>query len=312
VTGADPGPAPAPDAAPPPVVAGLTSLVIVAADSGPALAAAVASGLAQDAAVELIVVDNASSDGAVEDVAARSRGEARLRIVRNAANLGFGAGCNRGARQAHGDALLFVNPDCELPADAVARLRSAAGAATGVLGARIVAADGRVEPASRRRDPLLRRAAMAMSGLAVLERRWPAFAGVDLPEAEQAVEVEPVDAVSGALLYVPRRVFDAVGGFDEGYFLHAEDLDLCRRVRDAGFAVACVNGLRVVHGKGGSSRHRPLFVARHKHRGMWRWFVKFDPAARNPALRGVVRAALCLHFAALAPLLAWRQWRAQR
>jgi hypothetical protein len=53
-----------------------------------------------------------------------------------------------------------------------------------------------------------------------------------------------------------------------------------------------------------------LFVARHKHRGMWRWFAKFDPAARNPLLRAVVWAGLWLHFVAQAPFLAWRQWRA--
>jgi hypothetical protein len=109
---------------------------------------------------------------------------------------------------------------------------------------------------------------------------------------------------------LPRAVFDRVGGFDEGYFLHAEDLDLCRRVRDGGMRVACVNAIKVMHGKGGSSRHRPLFVARHKHRGLWRWFVKFDPAARNPLLRTAVWIGLWSHFAALLPINAWRQARA--
>jgi len=111
-------------------------------------------------------------------------------------------------------------------------------------------------------------------------------------------------------MFLPRAAFDRVGGFDEGYFLHAEDLDLCRRVRDGGMRVACVNTIQVLHGKGGSSRHRPLFVARHKHRGMWRWFVKFDPAARNPLIRSVVWIGLWLHFAALLPINAWRQARA--
>jgi GT2 family glycosyltransferase len=76
--------------------------------------------------------------------------------------------------------------------------------------------------------------------------------------------------------------------------------------------VACVNTIKVMHGKGGSSRHRPLFVARHKHRGMWRWFVKFDPAARNPLLRAAVWVGLWLHFTALMPINAWRQATAQR
>jgi GT2 family glycosyltransferase len=149
---------------------------------------------------------------------------------------------------------------------------------------------------------------MTLTGLARFESRSPLFAGVTLPPPGHGLE--PVDAVSGALMLVPRAVFDQIGGFDEGYFLHAEDFDLCRRVRDSGFRVACDNSITVKHGKGGSSRHRPLFVARHKHRGMWRWFTKFDPAARNPLLRAVVWAGLWLHFVAQAPFLAWRQWRA--
>ena len=291
---------------------GLTSVIVVCADSGTGPAECVGKVLASAVPVEVIVVDNASTDGCVETVASRFAGDARVRIVRNASNLGFGAGCNRGAALATGDALVFLNPDCVLAQDVLKRLREASASAAGVLGAEIVDAAGVPEPASRRRDPLLRRALMTLSGLARFERRWPALTGIDLPPGSNSPPVENVDAVSGALMYLPRTAFERVGGFDEGYFLHAEDLDLCRRVRDAGLRVACVNTIRVEHGKGGSSRHRPLFVSWHKHRGMWRWFVKFDPAARNPLLRGVVCVGLWLHFTVRAPFDAWRQLRAAR
>ena len=290
--------------------AGLTSVVIVAADSGAGLLGCVAAVRASAATIEVIVVDHASSDAAVDAVVSRFAGDSRLRVVRNASNLGFGGGCNRGAAVAAGDALLFLNPDCMIAADVIGALRPKLAGGIGLLGAAIVDAHGTPEPASRRRDPTLRRSLMTMTGLSRLERRSRVFAGVALPPPP-AAEVEVVDAVSGAVMLVSRTVFEQVGGFDEGYFLHAEDFDLCRRVRDAGYAVACVNSIAVVHGKGGSSRHRPLFVARHKHRGMWRWFAKFDPAARNPLLRGVVWSGLWLHFAAQAPFLAWRQWRGQ-
>jgi len=294
----------------PAVQDGLTSVIIVAADSGAGPAECVARVLDSAASAEVIIVDNASADGCVDAVESRWARDARVRIVRNGRNLGFGTGCNRGAAIATGDALLFLNPDCAVAPDTLARLRAAAEPATGMLGVDIVDAEGLSEPASRRRDPLLRRAIMALSGLARFERRWPALAGVVLPPASNRPPVEDVDAVSGALMYVPRAVFERIGGFDESYFLHAEDLDLCRRVRDAGLRVTCVNGIKVLHGKGGSSRHRPLFVARHKHRGMWRWFVKFDPAARNPLLRATVWLGLWLHFAALLPTNVWRQARA--
>lgn len=291
---------------------GLTSVIIVCADSGAGPLQCVDQVLASTVPVEAIVVDNASTDGCVDVLASRFAGDARVRIIRNERNLGFGVGCNRGAALAAGDALLFLNPDCVLPPDTLTRLRDASASVTGLLGVEIVDAAGISESASRRRDPLLGRALMTLSGLASFEQRWPALAGIDLPAGSNRQALENVDAVSGALMYVPRSVFERVGGFDEGYFLHAEDLDLCRRLREAGLRVACVNTIRVEHGKGGSSRHRPLFVNWHKHRGMWRWFVKFDPAARNPLLRGLVWIGLWLHFAVRVPIDAWRQARATR
>jgi GT2 family glycosyltransferase len=291
----------------------LTSVVVVAADSGEDLADCVCSVLASTTPVELIVSDNASTDGSVAAVAARWRDDARVRIVHNGKNLGFGAAGNRGAAAARGDAVLFLNPDCRLAADTIARLRGVLDGdpRIGIVGAAIVGTDGTPEPASRRRDPLLRRALCTLSGLAHWESRWPALAGVALPATPGGVALEDVEAVSGALLLVRREVFDRIGGFDEGYFLHCEDLDLCRRVRDAGGRVVCANDVQVVHRKGTSSRTRPLFVAWHKHRGMWRWFVTFDPAARNPVLRALVWCGLWAHFVVLAPWYGWRGLRAR-
>ncbi len=286
--------------------AGLTSVVIVAADSGDVLARCVELALASSAELEIIIDDNDTRDGSVARLAARYAQDARVGFVYNGANLGFGAGCNRGAARARGDTLLFLNPDCLIERDTIARLRAVLKAAArgGVVGATQVNADGHIDPASRRRDPLLRRALMSVSGLARFASRWPAFAGVELPPSSAASD--RVDAVSGALMLLSRDTFARIGGFDEGYFLHCEDLDLCRRVRDAGYDVVCVNEVRVVHAKGGSSRHRPVFVALHKHRGMWRWFRKFDPAARNPLLRGLVFAGIWTAFGVKVPLLLLR------
>ncbi|HZW73673.1 MAG TPA: glycosyltransferase family 2 protein, partial [Caldimonas sp.] len=213
---------------------GLTSVVVVAADSGPGLLDCTASVLASTAPVELIVVDNASHDGCSDAVATRWPRDARITIVRNERNLGFGTGCNRGAAVARGDALLFLNPDCVVAADAVARLRAALEAGNGLLGVTIVDADGAVDGASRRRDPLLRRALMTMTGLARLEADRPRFAGVALPPRTPAPELEPVDAVSGALMLLPRAVFDRVGGFRVGL---SEDMEWCQRAIAAGYRI---------------------------------------------------------------------------
>ncbi len=282
--------------------AGLTSVVITAADSGEDLATCVALVAASSAPVEIIVSDNASSDGSVDAVASRWKNDERVRIRSNGSNLGFGAACNRAAAIARGDVLLILNPDCRIERDTISALRDvlASDATIGVVGATIVDERGRYEPASRRRDPLLRRALMTMSGLSRFEAKSSSFAGANVATAS-ASSLEVVDAVSGALMMFPTPLFRTIGGFDEGYFLHCEDLDLCRRVRDGGSRVVCANGVRVVHVKGTSSKARPVFVARHKHRGMWRWFTKFDPAARNPLLRVVVWCGLWTHFALMLP-----------
>jgi len=290
------------------VDAGLTSIIIVAADSGPLLRACVASVLDEAVPLEVVVVDNASSDGEIERLAAERASDTRLRIVRNDANLGFGPACNRGAALARGDVLLFLNPDCEWRVGTLTAMRSvlASDPRIGLLGIAACNPDGSPARGNRRRDPTLRRALMTLSGLARLESRWPSLAGVEMPPAKSNDGAESVEAVSGACMMLPRAAFERVGGFDEGYFLHVEDIDLCRRVRDAGSRVAYASCLHVAHAQGTSSKSRPIFVARAKHRGMWRYFTKFDPAARSSPLRAIVWLGIWAHFAAQAPLLALR------
>jgi N-acetylglucosaminyl-diphospho-decaprenol L-rhamnosyltransferase len=290
----------------------LTSIIVVAADSGRAMADAVRRALASTADVELIVSDNASGDGSVAALVAEFGADPRFHVVYNGRNLGFGAGVNRAAAQARGDYLLILNPDCWLEPDTLPRLlaRAAAVDRLGLLGARIRHPDGSDEPASIRRDPTLRRSLLTLSGIARFGAQRPALRGVDLHLDDTARgEDRAAEIVSGALMLVPRAAFDAVDGFDEGYFLHCEDMDLCRRLRDAGYTVFYAGSVSVVHGKGGSSRHRPVFVAWHKHRSKWRWFRRFDPAAANPLLRALVFCGLWARFGLLLPLLLWRKWR---
>jgi GT2 family glycosyltransferase len=281
-----------------------TSILIVAADSGASLRECVVRALASSVPVEVIVVDNASRDGVPQALARAHEHDERVRVICNHANLGFGPAVNVAARQARGGTLLVLNPDCLLEKDTVARMLDVLHAhpGAGVVGAVVCDADGAPDPASRRRDPLLRRSLNAMTGRAKREPENPSYEGVEVPGPIPQGPVE-VENVSGALMLLPRSVFDRLRGFDEGYFLHCEDLDLCRRARDAGDTVWLAGGVRVLHGKGGSSAHRPVFVSYHNHRGMWRWFRKFDPAARKPATRALVACGIASHFIVTAPLL---------
>jgi GT2 family glycosyltransferase len=281
-----------------------TSILIVAADSGAPLRECVARALASSVPVEVIVIDNASRDGVPQALARAHEHDERLRVIYNHANLGFGPAANIGARLANGDTLLVLNPDCLLEEDTLARmlevLRTRPDA--GLVGAVVCDADGTPDPASRRRDPLLRRSLNEMTGRAQRQAGDARREGVAVPGPipEEPIEVENV---SGALMLLRRAVFQQLHGFDDRYFLHCEDLDLCRRVRDAGYTVWLAGNVRVLHAKGGSSAHRPVFVSYHKHRGMWRWFQKFDPAARKPATRALVACGIASHFIVTAPLL---------
>jgi GT2 family glycosyltransferase len=289
--------------------ASLTSIIIVAADSGPSLRECVARALASGMPVEVVVVDNRSLDGVPQAVDRAHDGDDRVRVIYNHANLGFGPAVNVGVRQAGGDTLLVLNPDCMLEPDTLACLLEVLRAHpdAGVVGAVVCDADGSADPASRRRDPLLRRSLNAMTGRAKREVEGALFEGVDVPGPMPDMLIE-AENVSGAIMLIPRTVFDRLGGFDEGYFLHCEDLDLCRRARDAGCKVLLAGDVRVRHAKGGSSAHRPVFVSYHKHRGMWRWFRKFDPAARRPLTRALVACGIAAHFVATVPLLSLQRF----
>lgn len=222
---------------------------------------------------ELALVDNGSRVGEV-DALQTSIADRRLQRLDLPNNPGFAVACNHGARMTSAPYLLFLNPDCLLQPDTLTRLGAALASdpQLGALGAQLVDRNGVAEPASLRRDPLPRRAVSSALGL----DRWLGWQGVN--QALDPMAADPVygDAISGALMLVRRDAFKAVRGFDEGYFLHGEDLDLCRRVRDHGYRVACDPRVRVVHVKGVSSRRTPLRVAYAKHRGLLRYFHKFD------------------------------------
>jgi GT2 family glycosyltransferase len=263
------------------------SVIIVSADSGPSLRDCVKSVLACTVPLELLLIDNASSDGIPQAIARARENDARFKVIYNHANLGFGPAVNRAASQAHGDALLILNPDCLIDDASLRRLLDvlATEHKAGLVGAVVCDAKGVPDPASFRRDPVLGRA------LATLFKRSGGVNAHSIPD--HVVEAE---AVSGAVMLIRDHVFETLHGFDEKYFLHCEDLDLCRRVRDAGWRVLLAGDVRVLHGKGGSSKHRPVFVSYHKHRGMWRWFRKFDPSARNPLVAMVVWLGIWLRF----------------
>ena len=273
--------------------------VVVSYQSEPTIDDCLARLRACDGVAAIRVVDNASTDATLEAVQRHALADPRVRFIANPDNPGFAVGCNQGAA-AFADMpvapewLAFVNPDCLLEPDALARLRAlAAPLGDALLGVDLVDEAGRRDPAARRRDPDF---GAMLAGLAGGWFNGGSTSGSLAVAVDDTRELQSVAAVSGALMLMPRALFERIGGFDEGYRLHAEDLDLCRRARAAGARIAVANRVTVLHLRGVSSRGRPLFVEWHKHRGLWRYFRRFEAPRRGALVRSGVFAAIWLRF----------------
>ena len=267
------------------------AVVVVAYDSEETLHECLSRLRAARDVGEIRVVDNASRDASIELVQRHALADPRLRFIANPDNPGFAVACNQGAAASTAPWLAFVNPDCFIETDTLARLRDAAATlGDALVGGVLRGEDGTLDAAARRRDP---------DFAAMLRSRGARELSI---QRDPASSLQPVDAVSGALMLLPRALFARIGGFDEGYRLHAEDLDLCRRVRQSGGVVAIANEVEALHVRGVSSRARPLFVEWHKHRGLWRYFRKFEASRRGRITRAAVFAMIWGRF----PLAALR------
>lgn len=269
------------------------AVIIVSYQSASTLDQCLARLRAADEVAEIRVVDNNSDDGTLEIMQRHASADPRLHFIANPDNPGFAAANNQGVADSQAPWLAFINPDLMVAADTLAQLR-ARGQALGdcVLGVEQVDEQGQPDAAVRRRDP----------DFGAMLRHPGQGAKLAIP-ADPSQVLQRVPALSGALLLMPRALFDRIGGWDAGYRLHAEDLDLCRRAREAGAVVAIANDLQVVHVRGVSSRSRPFFVEWHKHRGLWRYFRRFEAPRRNLLVQAAVWGAIWAHAAAQVPRL---------
>jgi GT2 family glycosyltransferase len=260
--------------------------VVVAYRSGETIEACLQRLRDADGVTQVRVVDNGSDDDTLAIVQRQALADPRLRFIANPDNPGFAVACNQGVADSEAPWIAFVNPDCFVRPDSLARLQAHAEALGGeaLLGADLVDETGARDAAARRRDPDFQHMLRTRS-----------TSQLDVP-CDPGQALQRVDAVSGALMLVPRALFERVGGFDQAYRLHAEDLDLCRRVREAGATVAVANDVQVVHLRGVSSRSRPWFVEWHKHRGLMRYFDRYEAKLRPWPMRVAVRAMIWLRF----------------
>ncbi len=283
------------------VMSETVSLIIVNYNACECLVPCVSSTLNQ--VDEAIVVDNASSDNSLAKLATAFPSDRRLKVVCNRENLGFAAACNIGAEHCTGSYLFFLNPDCVLAPDSVKKLVRVLDdyPDIGMVGGLLVNPDGSEQAGGRRAIPTPWRSLVRAFGLSRLADRWPRLF-FDFHLHKQPLPTHPieVEAISGACMLVRREAMRDIGSWDEGYFLHCEDLDLCMALRRKGWRIMFVPDARVVHDRGVCSRSRPIFVEWHKHRGMMRFYRKFFQHQYPGPLMWLVALGIWLRFGCIA------------
>ncbi|MFC2951051.1 glycosyltransferase family 2 protein [Marinicaulis aureus] len=260
------------------------SAVMVSYFTGPVLARSIAALRAQPEIAEIILVDNGNFPGDVKEATAGAG--APVQVISGQGNVGFAAGCNLGARNASADYLLIINPDALMPPGGAARLLadSAELDRPWLMGAKLVDPDGAEQQGSRRRVLTPGTAFVEATRLYKLAPQHPYFRRFNLHTDECPNEVVTVPTLSGAVMFLPKADYDAIGGMDENYFLHVEDVDFCLRFAKAGGEVWFNPHVAVVHFKS-SSRANPVKIEARKTAGIIRYFhTHFSGAYPKPFL----------------------------
>jgi GT2 family glycosyltransferase len=239
---------------------------------------------------EIFVVDNASSDGSAEMVAAEFPW---VTLIRSPRNGGFAYGNNLALRRAQGEAMLLLNPDTTLPQGSLHRLLDALAAhpQAGVVGPKLLRPDGSMHLACRRSFPTPSIAFYRLSGLSRLFPRSRRFGRYNLTYADPDQSAE-VDSVCGACLLIRRAVVERIGLLDQRFFLYGEDLDWCLRAREAGWSVRYEPSIVIQHRHGAASRKSALRTTFHFFRAMDLFYRKHYIRRYHPLVTGAVRTGI--------------------
>lgn len=250
------------------------SVVMVVYMTGAALEESIACVLREPLVDELVIVDNGSTPSDAAWLKSLAERDGRVLLLCGHGNIGFARGANLGARRTRSDRLVFLNPDAFLQPGCIAELlREIENQPVPcIVGGRVLNQDRTEQRGARRGDITPFSALLSLSRLA---RRIP---GLRTYEVHWEAETPPDEAIavptiSGACFCMRREDFDAVQGFDEGYFLHVEDVDLCWRVRQQGGLVLFHPRAEVIH-LGHTSRTSRMRVEYHKGVGLARYFRK--------------------------------------
>jgi len=229
---------------------------------------------------EIVVVDNASHDNSLKGV---EQLDSRVRVIRNDANYGYGTACNRGMAASVGPLLCFLNPDTIPDRQSIAALMAALHETprAGAVGPKMLNSDGTLYPSCRVVPSL--KVALGHAFLGLVWRNNPFTRSYQLADWDHEARRE-VDWISGAAMLIRRESFVQAGGFDEGYFMYAEDVDLCDKIRQAGWSILYDPAAKMIHHSAGSTKKTPYKMIRHHHFSLIRYAHK---KARDPLRQAI-------------------------
>lgn len=266
------------------------SVIITSYQTGEALKFAVESTLSQKNLAELIVVDNGNPEEMLGWLRAKEQQAKKLKLITGHGNIGFSKGCNLGAKEAESDILLFLNPDSMLKTDTLKTLAKALSddEDAWAAGALLRNCDGS-EQRGGRRNLLTPQTALAEMFRLDVALSWDRL---NLHEETLPDGTTSTPAISGACFAIKRDKFEELEGFDEDYFLHVEDLDLCKRIHKAGGKILFVPEVEVLHLQG-SSDASFFFVEWQKAKSFATYFKKHE----NTLMWLLMTFAAMLNFA---------------
>lgn len=205
---------------------------------------------------EIIIVDNASTDGSVEFLREKFP---EIKIIANKSNLGFSKANNQGLKIAKGEYLILLNPDTLVREDTFTTMIDffRNNPQAGLTGCKILNPDGTLQLACRRSFPGPWTSFCKVTGLSSLFPNSRLFARYNLTYLDENQTYE-VDAISGSFMMFRREVYEKIGGLDEQFFMYGEDLDFCYRVQKSGYKIYYVHTTQIIHYKGESTKRSSL------------------------------------------------------
>jgi GT2 family glycosyltransferase len=255
-----------------------------------------------NADVEVIVVDGGSFDGCDKMLA---REFPSVVFVQSEKNIGFARANNLGARHAKGSNLLFLNPDTEFLENSIDLLlqRLVMLPEAGAVGCRLLNSDRSLQTSCVQSYPTVINQVLDAE---FLRRRFPRlrFWGIAALYSD-AIEPSEVEAISGACILIKKKAFEVVGGFSENYFMYGEDLDLCFKLKRAGFRVYHVPETSIVHHGGGSTKTNTSNFASVMMRESVFRFMRSNRGALSANLyRAAMAVTSLVRLSLILPLLA--------